>query len=231
MNQESVMAASPPARFGAAQTVFFLLAGVFVAAPLAPPAMAQRAMDESPELRRMIQQLKPSTRGIRLPAEASPAPAMATPVATAAAVAMRPATAPRPATPAATAVPVAPAAPEVPSAGQTSLMVRFANGSAELTPEAERGLTILGRALASNELASYRFRIEGHTDTVGDAALNQALSERRAAAVRGFLTSRFGVEPARLEAVGLGESQPDVATPDETAEPRNRRVRVVNLGA
>lgn len=222
------MAAFPPGRFGAAHVTFSMLVGLLAAASFAPPAMAQRAMDESPELRRMIQQLKPSTRGIRLPAETAPVPApVATPIAATTPLATRPATAPRPVGPAAAAAP----APEVPSAGQTSLLVRFASGSAELTPEAERGLTILGRALASSELAAYRFRIEGHTDTVGDAALNQALSERRAAAVRGFLTSRFGVDAARLEAVGLGESQPDVATPDETAEPRNRRVRVVNLGA
>lgn len=229
------MAAFPPGRFGAAHVTFSMLVGLLAAASFASPAMAQRAMDESPELRRMIQQLKPSTRGIRLPAETAPVGApvaapvaspVATPIAATTPVAARPAMAPRPAAPAA-----ATAAPDVPSAGQTSLLVRFASGSAELTPEAERGLTILGRALASSELAAYRFRIEGHTDTVGDAALNQALSERRAAAVRGFLTSRFGVDAARLEAVGLGESQPDVTTPDETAEPRNRRVRVVNLGA
>lgn len=130
-------------------------------------------------------------------------------------------------------------APAAPAPGTTapaglpavSITVRFASGSDRLTPEAERALEPLGRALASAELASYRFRIEGHTDTVGDAGLNKALSERRAAAVRDFLTSRFHVAAARLEAVGLGFTQPLVATPPETNEPRNRRVQIVNLGA
>jgi len=209
------------------RVAFATLALLLWALSLANPAMAQRAMDESPELRRMIQQLKPSTRGIRLPTEAAPAPAAApaAPVATLP-VAQRPIPAPRATQP----IPTAESRGEG-GVGQTSLLVRFASGSAELTAEAERGLTLLGQALASNDLAAYRFRLEGHTDTVGDASLNQALSERRAAAVRAFLTSRFGVDPARLEAIGLGESQPEFATPDETAEPRNRRVRVVNLGA
>lgn len=220
------MTAIPPGRSGARRrsALLPLAAGLLLALPAAGPAAAQRAIDESPELRRMIQQLRPTTRGIRMPSEAPPASvaAVTAPVAaTPAAPSPRPAPAPRMAA-AATPTPHA----ELPSA---SLLVRFAHGSAVLTPEAERGLTILGRALTSEELGSYRFRIEGHTDTVGDAASNQALSERRAAAVQGFLIGRFGVDPARLEAIGLGESQPEVATPDETAEPRNRRVRVVNL--
>ena len=87
----------------------------------------------------------------------------------------------------------------------------------------------VGEALNSPQLANYRFRIEGHTDTVGDAGSNQALSERRAAAVRAYLIQRFGVRPERLEAVGLGESQLLVPTPDETPNQNNRRVQVVTL--
>ena len=117
-----------------------------------------------------------------------------------------------------------------PGTAAISLTVTFASGSAGLGPEAGRVLDNLGRALGSARLASYRFRVEGHTDTVGPAAMNQVLSERRAAAVRDFLIRRHGVDPARIEAVGLGETQLLVATQDETAEPRNRRVQVVNLG-
>jgi outer membrane protein OmpA-like peptidoglycan-associated protein len=61
--------------------------------------------------------------------------------------------------------------------------------------------------------------------------LNQALSERRAAAVVAYLSSRFGIAPGRLEAVGMGESQPLIRTGDEVNEPRNRRVQVVNIGS
>ena len=119
----------------------------------------------------------------------------------------------------------------VTGAPSVNLTVTFATGSAELTPQAIRTLDELGRALSSPDLAGFRFRVEGHTDTVGTTALNQSLSERRAAAVVQYLGSRFGIPASRLEAVGRGESQPLVSTGDEVNEPRNRRVQVVNIGA
>ena len=112
-----------------------------------------------------------------------------------------------------------------------ALALPFQSGSAALTPEAEKILEALGRALNSSELARYRFRIEGHTDTTGEAPTNLALSERRAATVREHLVARHGIAAARLEALGLGETQLLVQTPDATAEPRNRRVQIVNLGS
>ena len=72
-------------------------------------------------------------------------------------------------------------------------------------------------------------RIEGHTDTTGDDQTNLALSQRRAAAVVDYLASRYGVDRARLIAVGMGKGGLAVPTPDQTAEPRNRRVVVINL--
>lgn len=110
------------------------------------------------------------------------------------------------------------------------LSINFASGSDELTPQAMAALNELGKALTSPELASLRFRIEGHTDTTGTKAENQALSDRRAAAVVQYLSKNFAVDPMRLDAVGKGESDLLVPTPDQTPEPRNRRVRVVNLG-
>ncbi|WP_207791862.1 OmpA family protein [Siccirubricoccus phaeus] len=191
-------------------TLLRLCAVAMAAAPLlaAMPAAAQRGSE--PTVNQLIDQLRPGTgtRGIRVPSE--PAPAAPAPAAT-------PAAAPRPAAP-------------TPPAGTASLQVQFATGSASLTPAAERTLDTLGRALTSSDLGGYRFRIEGHTDTVGSAESNQALSERRAAAVRDYLMQRFGVGPGRLDSVGLGESQPAVPTADETPDARNRRVQIVNLG-
>jgi outer membrane protein OmpA-like peptidoglycan-associated protein len=112
-----------------------------------------------------------------------------------------------------------------------ALALPFQSGSAALTAEAEKMLEALGRALNSPELARYRFRIEGHTDTSGEAPVNLALSERRAATVREYLVNRLGVAAARLDAVGLGETQLLVQTPDATAEPRNRRVQILNIGS
>jgi OmpA-OmpF porin, OOP family len=112
-----------------------------------------------------------------------------------------------------------------------SINVQFETGSAELTPEATRALDNLGKALSDQSLVAYRFRIEGHTDTVGSRAYNKDLSDRRAAAVVEYLTSNFHVERRRVEAIGMGEDGLLVSTPDETPEPRNRRVQVVNVGS
>jgi outer membrane protein OmpA-like peptidoglycan-associated protein len=115
-------------------------------------------------------------------------------------------------------------------AASVNLSVQFATGSAELTAAARQTLNQLGQALSQPALAPYRFRIEGHTDTVGTAAANKELSDRRAAAVADYLAANFKVDRSRLDAVGMGEQGLLVATPDQTAEPRNRRVAVVNLG-
>ena len=112
-----------------------------------------------------------------------------------------------------------------------SLNVQFATGSAELTPEATRVLENLGKALSDQALASYRFRIEGHTDTVGTRPYNKELSDRRATAVVDYLASNFHVDRSRMEAIGMGEDGLLVPTPDQTPEQRNRRVQVVNVGS
>lgn len=124
-----------------------------------------------------------------------------------------------------------PGAAPAEQAPSVSLNVNFATGSAELTPQATRELDELGKALTAAQLASYRFRVEGHTDTVGGAALNQALSERRAASVVDYLETKFNIGKTRLQAVGMGEHGLLVPTPPNTPDPRNRRVLVVNVGS
>jgi outer membrane protein OmpA-like peptidoglycan-associated protein len=119
----------------------------------------------------------------------------------------------------------------VETAPSVNLYVPFENGSAELTPAAIAALDELGKALTSATLSDYKFKIEGHTDTVGSKGYNMSLSERRAAAVSAYLEQKYGVKQDRLETVGLGSSHLLVPTPDQTPEPRNRRVTVVNLGA
>lgn len=204
-----------------------LLIAPMIVAPLVfggLPAMAQG----HPSADQIINSLKPSgnlvmggTRGIRLVAPTNesatqqPAPS--------------PAQQPRVASSKPVAVPMAPPAPV--SGPAVNLTVNFANGSADLTPDAIRTLDALGRALASQDLAGYHFRIEGHTDTVGSADYNRTLSERRAEAVVDYVAKKYGVEPSRLQAVGMGEEGLLVATPPQTPEPRNRRVQVINLGA
>jgi outer membrane protein OmpA-like peptidoglycan-associated protein len=79
------------------------------------------------------------------------------------------------------------------------------------------------------EHTDLKLMIEGHTDNVGTPASNKTLSEKRAAAVKAYLTSNFGVDGARLSSSGLGDSKP--ATPNTTSEGRqqNRRVELVKM--
>lgn len=200
---------------------FPILAGLATAGLLAATVPARAQADA--ETRQLIERLRPSgdaqTRGIRVPnadlGPASPAPAPEA----------QPPTAP-PAPQQAQRDTTAPA-----GAPAVSITVNFTSGSAVLNGKSAQSLDALGRALGSRELAAYVFRIEGHTDTVGDAAQNEQLSRRRAEAVRDYLVKRHGVPAARLNAVGLGESQLLVPTPDQVPEPRNRRVQVVNTGS
>src|SRR4051794_5189197 len=133
--------------------------------------------------------------------------------------------------PAPQAAPSHGAATAEPSAPSVNLTVQFGNDSAELTPAATRTLDELGRALSSQTLSAYRFRIEGHTDALGTHEHNQALSQQRANRVVDYLVSKFGVDRPRIEAVGMGEDHPLVPARANVPEPRNRRVTVVNLGA
>jgi outer membrane protein OmpA-like peptidoglycan-associated protein len=71
-----------------------------------------------------------------------------------------------------------------------------------------------------------RVRVEGHTDDVGSAASNEALSLERAQAVRLFLESR-GVAASRVDVLGLGDSMPLSGNETEEGRSSNRRVEVV----
>ena len=187
----------------------------------------------NPSADQIINSLKPGgtmmggTRGIRPVAPSSePAPPPAT-------VQAAPSQ-PGPATASRTPAPMQHAAPppvRTASAPSVNLTVQFATNSATLTPAATKTLTELGRALSSETLANYHFRIEGHTDTVGEPDANKALSDRRAQAVVAFLADKFKIDPTRLQPVGMGEDGLLVQTPQNVAEPRNRRVQVINLGA
>lgn len=69
--------------------------------------------------------------------------------------------------------------------------------------------------------------IEGHTDSRGSDAYNQALSERRAASVVQALINQHGVNPSRLSAQGFGESRPVASNDNAEGRAQNRRVMVV----
>ncbi len=74
------------------------------------------------------------------------------------------------------------------------------------------------------EYNNTRATIEGHTDSVGTDEYNQALSERRANAVRNELIMRYGISASRLTAVGFGESQPIASNNTAAGRAQNRRI-------
>ena len=76
--------------------------------------------------------------------------------------------------------------------------VLFASGSAAISATGKADLMAL--AEKAKETKDYRMVVQGFTDSTGDAAANQKLSTRRAAAVTDFLQQQAGVSPGRVQA-------------------------------
>lgn len=104
------------------------------------------------------------------------------------------------------------------------LTIQFDLDSSVIREESKKPLQDLATALRDGRLGSFKFQVEGHTDSRGTAAYNEALSARRAESVANFLSTE-GVELARLVPVGKGFSEP-INTIDTKAA-INRRVRIV----
>ena len=101
--------------------------------------------------------------------------------------------------------------------------VNFGSGSDRLLPGFE-GL-LKDAATTLNKYPELVIEVAGHTDDVGDASLNQGLSERRAKTVMDYLI-RYGVDPSRLSFRGYGESQPIANNTTLEGRAQNRRVEL-----
>jgi outer membrane protein OmpA-like peptidoglycan-associated protein len=110
---------------------------------------------------------------------------------------------------------------------RVNLSLSFPTGSATLTPAAAAQARTFGQALLMPQLATMRFRIEGHTDGVGNRASNISLSRRRAQSVADYLVS-MGVPRSRIEVQGYGPDRPLPGT--SRTSPQNRRVEAARLG-
>ena len=99
----------------------------------------------------------------------------------------------------------------------------FQPGSAQLPEGMARQLATVGQALREQRAV---VRVEVHTDASGSVEQSQALSQRRANAIRSFLIER-GVDPYRVHAVGMGASRPK--RPHDPLAAENRRVEIVRL--
>lgn len=102
--------------------------------------------------------------------------------------------------------------------------VAFATGQTRLRPEAKAHLGKLVQFVQSQP--SKHVRIEGYTDSSGNAAVNQSLSLQRAQSVRSALVQK-GVSASRITAVGMGETNPVASNDTATGRAKNRRVVVI----
>ena len=115
---------------------------------------------------------------------------------------------------------------ELAKAGRVEVYgIYFDFGSAILRPESEPVLKEIADALTTN--ASWKLKIDGHTDNIGGDAPNLDLSRRRAASVRDALVSRYKINTTRLTTDGFGASRPKESNATPNGRARNRRVELV----
>jgi outer membrane protein OmpA-like peptidoglycan-associated protein len=100
----------------------------------------------------------------------------------------------------------------------------FDVGQAKLKPSGRQAIESLARFM--RERGERKIAIEGFTDNTGPEALNQRLSERRALAVRDALIKQ-GIDGERIEARGLGPSNPVASNDNPSGRSLNRRVEIV----
>lgn len=126
------------------------------------------------------------------------------------------------------AAPAPPADPAVTACDQSmadllsNASIKFETASAAMGRSSNGLLDSIARAAKACPGA---LRIEGHTDDVGKAANNTALSLRRAEAVRAALIAR-GISADRLVAQGFGDSKPVASNTTADGRARNRRIEI-----
>jgi OOP family OmpA-OmpF porin len=103
--------------------------------------------------------------------------------------------------------------------------ILFDTDSDRLKAESAPVVQSIARGLETNP--NLRLLIEGHTDSVGNAAHNLDLSKRRAEAVKAVLATQFKVDPARLTTAGLGSAKPIDSNDTPLGRSQNRRVELV----
>jgi outer membrane protein OmpA-like peptidoglycan-associated protein len=105
-----------------------------------------------------------------------------------------------------------------------SFILYFEEGKTQVTSESQATLEALLVEVARRQ--AVEVQITGHTDRVGSVAGNDSLSLERALAVSAML-AQLGLQSDFIRAVGRGEREPLVPTPDEQPAPQNRRVEVI----
>ncbi|MEY3451608.1 MAG: peptidoglycan-associated outer membrane protein [Bacteroidota bacterium] len=104
--------------------------------------------------------------------------------------------------------------------------VNFETGKADIKPQAKAALDNLLKQL--KESITMKVEIAGHTDNVGDDEKNMTLSQKRADAVKNYLTTR-GINPTRIIAKGYGEVKPIADNNTVEGKAKNRRTEVKTI--
>jgi len=102
--------------------------------------------------------------------------------------------------------------------------LNFPVGLAQIRPESFGLLTKLQRVL--REFPTDPIEIAGHTDAQGNDQRNQALSIRRAEAVRQYLIANMAIPEVQISAIGYGETQPLASNESRAGRAKNRRIDV-----
>jgi outer membrane protein OmpA-like peptidoglycan-associated protein len=103
--------------------------------------------------------------------------------------------------------------------------IYFDVNSDRIRPESGPTLKLITDMLTAHP--ELKLTVEGHTDNTGNAAANLTLSERRAKAIVGYLTTTGGIAAARLTGKGLGASKPAASNDTNEGRQQNRRVELV----
>lgn len=128
-----------------------------------------------------------------------------------------------PAPPPPAPVAAAPAKKIIETALPAPFIVYFGFNKADLDADAKSTISDAVKAISQYHVV--KISVEGNTDTVGSSPYNQKLSEKRAVAVQKALVA-LGVPENEQQVVAYGKTHLKVATPDQTKEPRNRRVEI-----
>lgn len=107
------------------------------------------------------------------------------------------------------------------------LEINFDYNSAAVSAKSRPSVEALGRALTSLRLKGSTFIVAGYTDAAGGDAYNQGLSERRADAIKRYLSENYGIPGNDLITVGYGKTR--LKDPSHPLADVNRRVQVVNM--
>jgi outer membrane protein OmpA-like peptidoglycan-associated protein len=103
--------------------------------------------------------------------------------------------------------------------------ILFETGKADLKPESRPVLKEIASTM--QKYPDLKILIEGHTDNVGSAASNLALSDARAAAVKAALVADFKIAADRMTTKGFGDTKPSVPNTTPAGKAQNRRVEIV----